>query len=105
MILGGVTNNTTTAKMETLNSIEIFNIKKGKSYIFGTLDNAVQNHVGINFNGTLMYCGGYSAIGASPEKGCFKYDQSWKKVKMQTFGVAASTILIEHIYKILRNQN
>lgn len=81
LIVGGETYNN---GMETLNSVELFNVKKNQSYVFGMLDIAVKHHVGVNFNGTPMYCGGISPL-ESPEKSCYKYDQSWIKVRLYYF--------------------
>ncbi len=46
MIVGGETYNN---GMETLNSVELFNVQKNQSYPFRMLDIAVKHHVGVNF--------------------------------------------------------
>jgi hypothetical protein len=74
MIIGG-------KNVTDLTSVELFNWKTGQQCYLLDLPKGVRIHSGLVFDGSIIYCGGYSL--EVPQKNCYRFkseEKTWEPV-------------------------
>jgi hypothetical protein len=63
--------------------MELFNWKSGELCYLGDLPTGVRIHSGLIFDGSILYCGGFSL--EVPQTACYRYireEQLWEEVNI-----------------------